>query len=187
MADTTDFIIPDFGNFNIDLDLSAFDTTAVEFMGEDLEQSRYITPKFQPVNPRHIIYDNAKRLGQKIDIRNHTRHDLIVGGNFIFGDFIEALLTTQRIQAKRMVINTLSLSQENVDSLRNLMHADYILQLDLIVSVYFYSHEKHALVPYIYKALDTGGRFQMTVTIALTALTAYTSRKQIKTLARRFL
>lgn len=62
-----------------------------------------------------------------------------------------------------MTISTLSLSQNNVDSLANLMNASYIDELNLIVSVYFYGNEKYSLIPYIYKALDIGNKFQLSV------------------------
>lgn len=62
-----------------------------------------------------------------------------------------------------MTITTLSLSQNNIDSLHNLMEGGYIGELNLIVSVYFWAHEIHQLIPYIYRQLDINDRFQLCV------------------------
>lgn len=62
-----------------------------------------------------------------------------------------------------MTISTLSLSQNNVDSLVNLVEADYLQKLNLIVSDYFFSHERHDLVPYMYEELDKNDMFQLSV------------------------
>lgn len=65
--------------------------------------------------------------------------------------------------AQKMTISTLSLSQNNVDSLHTLMDKGYIEELNLIISVYFWGNERSSLVPYIYKQLDIGDRFQLAV------------------------
>ena len=62
-----------------------------------------------------------------------------------------------------MTISTLSLSQNNVDSLHNLLKYGYIDELNLIVSVYFYGNEIRALIPYIYRQLDIDNKFQLAV------------------------
>ena len=51
----------------------------------------------------------------------------------------------------------------NVDSLFLLMDKGYVKQLDLIVSAYFWGNERMGLIPYIYRQLDMGGRFQLAV------------------------
>lgn len=120
-------------------------------------------PPLRVVNPQHIIYDNAARLAADIKFPDNSRYDVVVGGDFIFGDFIEAFVVGNRAFCERMVISTLSLSQDNVDSLSNLVSSGLVKRLDLLVSDYFYSHERNALVPYIYETLDIDGRFQMAV------------------------
>lgn len=63
-----------------------------------------------------------------------------------------------------MTISTLSLSENNIDSLWGLIQDGLINKLDLIVSDYFFSHEKRNLVEYIYEKLDTDdNRFQLAV------------------------
>lgn len=62
-----------------------------------------------------------------------------------------------------MTISTLSLSQENVDSLENCLLGGYIEELNLIVSAYFYAHNVRTLIPYIYKRLDKDNKFQLAI------------------------
>jgi len=62
-----------------------------------------------------------------------------------------------------MTISTLSMSENNVDSLKNLYLGDYLQELNIIVSDYFYTHERHDLVDYMYKELDVENKFQLSV------------------------
>lgn len=91
------------------------------------------------------------------------RADAFIAGSFIFGDFIEAFMTMNHAITSKMTISTLSMSQENVDSLHNLMEAGFIKELNLIISVYFWAHERNGLLPYIYEQLDMDNRFQLAV------------------------
>jgi len=124
--------------------------------------SRYVTPppSFE-IDERYLKYSNAEKLAKDIKIEKNIRHLVIIDGSFIFGDFIEALIVEKNYSVKRMVISTLSMSQNNVDSLKNLFNGDYLEKLDLIVSDYFFSHEKGDLVPYIYQELDIEDKFQL--------------------------
>lgn len=124
--------------------------------------SRYITPpQALEIDERYLKYSDAKKLAKNIEIEKNIRHFFIIDGSFIFGDFIEALIVEKNYLVKRMVISTLSMSQNNVDSLRNLLDGNYIEKLDLIVSDYFFSHEKADLLPYIYEQLDIDNKFQL--------------------------
>ncbi len=160
--DTTNIDLPDFGNFDIpDLDLGGFDFDPGDTADTD---NRYIRPRLVPMRSRQVCFDNARELARNIDLtRERSRYDCIVSGSFIFGDFIEAFMTMHNCKAVRMTITTLSLSQENVDSLATLMQKGYIDRLDMVVSDYFFSHERHGLIPYMYRELDTGDRFQLAV------------------------
>jgi ABC-type Fe3+-citrate transport system substrate-binding protein len=62
-----------------------------------------------------------------------------------------------------MTISTLSLSENNIDSLGNLFYGDYLQKLNIIVSTYFFSHERSNLIPYMYRELDKDNRFQLAV------------------------
>lgn len=159
LAQEQDFL-GDIGNFelpDIDLDLMEF------LPSDETEETRYTLPKVVPMREDFVLYDNAQKMARELRLGFGERFDAFVSGSFIFGDFIEAYLTTQRACAKKMTISTLSLSQNNVDSLHTLMDKGYIEELNLIISVYFWGNERRSLVPYIYKQLDIGDRFQLAV------------------------
>jgi len=137
-----------------------------ELFKSSAKKSRIHNPRHQPEMLAHKVkYKNALQLAEDIGPMNlpGQRVFAVVDGSFIFGDFIEAYLVTHNLLAKRMVISTLSMSQENVDSLKNLIIGDYLHQLDIIVSDYFYGHERHSLIKYMYEHLDTDNRFQLAV------------------------
>ena len=163
--DVPDF---DFGDIGVDTDLD-LDDLEIALEGLDLQEgapediTRYTMPKVYKIPADFVMYDNAEKLARELRLDRYQRSDVIISGAFIFGDFIEAYMTTHRAATDRMVISTLSLSQNNVDSLANLMEAGYIGQLDMIVSVYFWSHERYGLIPYIYRKLDKDDRFQLAV------------------------
>lgn len=172
-SDSFDFL-GDIGNFDIpefDLDLFDYDPSEVA----DTE-NRYCKPKMIPMKEDQILYDNAVKLAKEIDLTETDRYDCIVSGSFIFGDFIEAFLVHNNCRAETMTITTLSLSQENIDSLSNLLQKGYIGQLDMIVSDYFYGHERHQLIPYMYRALDIENRFQLAVAFVHTKTVHMTTR-----------
>lgn len=145
----------DLNDFNIDMSLDC------SLFGDN---TRYIKPKIQqPYKEKNIKYKYAVEAVKDIILEKNMRYNYIVSGQFIFGDFIEALAVEKNLLIYHMLISTLSLSQNNVDSLYNLINGDYLKKLDMIVSAYFYSHEKHKLIPYIYKALDKDNMFQLAV------------------------
>jgi hypothetical protein len=133
----------------------------------DLElETRYVKPAyFRAVSQRNIKAEHAKDLVKSIKLERGMRIHAVVSGNFVFSHFLRELLMENDIKAKRVVISTLSMSQECVEALKDICDLGYCDQLDLIVSAYFYSHEKHALIPYIYEALDhdKGADFQLAV------------------------
>ncbi len=45
--------------------------------------------------------------------------------------------------AEEIFIATLSMSQENADSLANIFHGDYAREINLIVSDFWYAHERY--------------------------------------------
>lgn len=151
----------DFPEIDLSLDLGDFDLgsdfdTEVEF------ETRYIKPRFRPGIPEeHLAYKNAEALAAEMVVSPGSRHYIIVDGSFYFGDFIEALVVQNDWHIPEMTVSTLSMNQNNVDSLRNLMTGGYVERLNLIVSAYFYSHERSSLIKYIYKQLDIGDRFQL--------------------------
>ena len=155
-----------------------FKDDALEFQGFDLSDddfasdeefdsqldfdTRYIKPRrFKNVQSRAVKYHNAKKMAQDITLGKNERVFCVISGAFIAGDFIEAFCVEKNLHVKKMVVQTLSLSQNNVDSLHNLLVGDYVDSLSLIVSDYFYSHERRGLLPYIYQELDIDDKFQL--------------------------
>ena len=142
----------DIPEINIDLDL-----------GLNSFNNRYQKAKEIHEMPSGMIkYANAKKLAKNIDLDKQTRYNCIVAGNFIFGDFIEAFIVENNCKCEVM-ISTLSMDQNNIDSLHNLIKGGFIDKLDMIISDYFYSHERGALIPYMYKYLDLDNKFQLAV------------------------
>lgn len=141
------------------MDKTAFSATLKTSMG--VSQSRYIKPpKCKEIPERFLKYEFAVDLARGIAPEFGMRVFAMLDGKFIAGDFIEAFFVHHNLHARRMVISTLSMSENNVDSLANLVTGEYVDALDLVVSDYFFSHERRNLVPYIYQELDKNDKFQ---------------------------
>lgn len=155
----------DFGN----LDAPEFDLDTLDILGDDdREETRYSKPRaHNPHRMSFVLYNNAEKLAANLKLGKGERADAIIGGDFIFGDFIEAYITTHDIGCRKLTISTLSLNQNNVDSLRNLIDGGYVSELNLIVSVYFWSNERRVLIPYIYEKLDVADKFQLAVATSI--------------------
>lgn len=125
--------------------------------------NRYIELESDPDIPEHAVaYRHADDLAKAIgSVRGRFR--CILGGRFIFGDLIEALIVNNNWLVRELWINTLSLSNENIDSLQNLINpeADYVRKLNLIVSDHFYQNYRSTFVRYAYDELDVDNRFQL--------------------------
>lgn len=149
----------DFGLGDFNLDLTAFDLNAAP------NANRYILPKpSRHVRQYAVNYDRAadlvKDCGQ--DILDGARVDAMLSGNFIFGDFFEALAVECMAKIDSLTLSTLSFGQENVDSLANMMRTGFLGSLGIIVSDYFWAHNRRD-AKYIYEALDIDDRFQLAV------------------------
>jgi hypothetical protein len=149
-------MIPD---FNIEIDLGNFSEIEINI---DIDTNqRYCKPAMS--RSKNVKYKNAKELAKEIQIKQNERFFCIIDGSFIFGDFIEAFIYERAMKVKELTLSTLSMSQENIDSFYNLMQNGYIEKLNIIVSDFFYSHERHNLVKYMYDKLDFDNRFQLSV------------------------
>lgn len=162
-------------DFNLDLDLSG------GFKSPDVE-TRYVIPKkIRGIKSSRVKYSNAEKLVDDIDeLRNGDRVFSVLAGSFIFGDLIEAYIVKHNIGVKEMTISTLSLSEENIDSLANLINGGFVEKLNIIVSDYFYSHEKHHLINYMYRELDVDNKFQLAVARVHTKITMFETDDQLK-------
>lgn len=147
-----------------ELNIGDFDVN-IEFdisMPESGFDNRYKAVKISKECPASKLkYSNAEKLAKSLKFDKNIRYDCIVSGNFIFGDFIEAFIVENNAKCKTMTISTLSLDQNNVDSLANLIKAGYVEELNMIVSDYFYAHERGSIIPYMYEHLDVEDRFQL--------------------------
>lgn len=152
------FDTPNIDEEYIDIDLFDYDRE------DNNSDVRYMRPRPARIPTACVRYDNADALAREIDFKAGMRYDMFVSGSFIFGDFIEAFLRNNNCKAVKMTIGTLSMSKENVDSLFLLMDLGFIDNLRLMVSDYFYGHERREIVPYIYNRLDIDNRFQLGVT-----------------------
>ena len=131
-----------------------------DFMSEN--KDRYHNPKpYKGIKEKFVKYSHAVRAANYIEIGDNTRSHMVTAGSFEFGDFIEALLKERNAQVKHMSVSTLSMSQNNIDSFANLLHDGWVDKLDLIVSDYFYAHERHQLVPYMLHELDHEDSFNL--------------------------
>ena len=121
------------------------------------EDVRILKPKIDVSSVcRFVSFANAEEFARQISLESGDRTFAWVSGSFIFGDIIEALMTARNVGIKKLHITSLSFSQENIDSLKNvmLMMGDELERLVLVLSGYQYSHEKFNLVPYMYEELD---------------------------------
>jgi hypothetical protein len=140
----------DFTDFSIDLD-KVFETRICK------------PPRTREIAEINLKYAYAEDLAKEIQVDTGTRYFVVINGSFYFGDFIEALIIKNQFKVVEMTISTLSMCENNVDSLALLMQNGYVQNLNLIVSDYFYSHERGNLIEYIYEELDKENRFQLAV------------------------
>jgi hypothetical protein len=145
-------------NFNINLDLD-FNID----LGDSLIEPRILKATKTIQKESFVKSNNAKTFFQDIELKKDCRIHCILNGNFQFFDMIFEMFVKYKIKVKKMTISTLSLSQDNIESMAVLLENGFIDELNLIVSDFFYSHEKHQLIPFIYQQLDIDNKFQLAV------------------------
>lgn len=120
----------------------SFDFSALSFHGAEPEQEEI--PK---LNTEPVAFENAEAMAGAIDYGKD--YFALVSGNFIFGDFIEALCLKKELEPSAIYLTTLGMSKDNVDSIVNLV--DYLGcdKVNLLVSHYFSGTERNGLMPYI--------------------------------------
>lgn len=154
----------DFDDFESEVDEGFDDTNESDDDFEDVFEfeSRYVTPD-APItaDERFLKYEYAEDLAKEIVLSKNCRYFCLINGSFYFGDFIEALIKHNNLHVKEMTVSTLSLNQNNVDSFGNLLHDGYLNKLNLIVSDFFFAHERQTLIPYMFKELDIDNKFQL--------------------------
>ena len=138
-----------------DFDISKLDATK----GDDgIGCPRYLLPKvYEKTAKEPVLYEKAIDFAKGFKFEPGYRAMCFVSGNFVFGDILEALVETRRVELAKVTIQTLSLSQESIDSLWNVCDMSPGLKsLRLCIGGYFWAHEHHpgGLVPYLYQELD---------------------------------
>lgn len=172
-----DFEIPeDEGTENFWGDVDFLESFSTDFA--DPEKNRYIKPPRQ--QPQPVKYEYAVQLAKQLKIEKDCSYFALVSGNFILGDIFEAIAVEQQIQYQRLDISSLSLSHDNVDSLRNLQMHKYAVQINLIVSDYFFAHERNDIVKYIYQELDRDNSFQLAVAGIHTKICSFITHSGLK-------
>ena len=130
----------------------------------DMAEHRYINPGRKNISSKSVTFRNAIELAKEIGpVKADDRYFIMLPGTFVFGDFLEAWIIWNKYDVEEMTISTLSLSQNNIDSLRNLIDGEYLRKLNIIVSDYFFAHERNSLVGYMYHQLDINDMFQLAV------------------------
>ena len=150
----------DIKDLNLD-DLLMADDTELDFKLDDFAgyfeekvESKYCKPKVYKLECKPD-YKYAKQLAEDLKLYPGELVHCMVAGSFIFGDFIEALLVEKDVVCTEMLISTLSMSQNNIDSLAGLRKTGHLTgKLTIMLSNYFYSHEKFSLIPYALENLD---------------------------------
>jgi hypothetical protein len=151
-----------------------FDIGAFGFETDPEKESRYIKPPLTKQLPDRLLkFSNAEKLAKAINFNSGESTFALLAGNFVFCDFIEAFFYQHNIYTDRLQISTLSLAYDNIIILKNLMNGGFVQNFDLIISSYFYSHERHNLIKEIYKELDFGDRFQLAVAAIHTKMVSF--------------
>lgn len=124
---------------------------------QPIEQDVYNRPKV--MKPQVVCYEYALDFAEALRLSDDTEVFAFVSGNFVFGDFVEALVDLGRLSVKRMSIMTLSLNDENIDSIRNIIEWQQVERLDIVISDYWFAHErkKGGLVDYLFQELTVEG------------------------------
>jgi len=143
---------------DFDFDISKLDATK----GDDgIGCPRYLLPKvYEQTVKEPVLYERALDFAKGFEFEQGYRAMCFVSGNFVFGDILEALVDLRKVDLSKVTIQTLSLSQESIDSLWNVCDmSPHLTSLRLCIGGYFWAHEHHpgGLVPYLYQELDQGG------------------------------
>lgn len=146
-----------------------FETQDFDFEGTDefWHKEWYEKPSMR--KPLAVNFRRAEELADHIgNLKNEgDRTYSIVDGSFIVGDLLEACMVRRQWITEELTIITLSLSQENIDSMFNLVKGGFVQNLNIIVSAYFFSHERNGFLKYTYKLFEDAGlldRIQISAT-----------------------
>lgn len=153
-------------DLGFDFDMEELDFDLEDFsLWEDTEpdeRTRILIPTLDAEIITHTChFCHAEEFARQVRLGDRGRTYAWVSGAFIFGDIPEALWRQRGVSIKELYVASLSISEENIDSWAGLMSTGMIERFDLLLSGYFYSHEKYKLIPLIYERLDKGSRFNV--------------------------
>lgn len=116
----------------------------------ELEEVKIVIPDthFENVNYDFAI-DFVKGLNRD---RNSHQYGFLTG-KFIMGDIFEAMHDVYNYQFKHLIVSSLSLNENNIDSFKNLFLFGCIEKLTIIVSDFWYSHAKYKMYDYFQKEM----------------------------------
>lgn len=133
------------------------------FAKKTAQHLRYVRPTVKPIPARKVKWEHAKTAAANLSITHGDRIYFIVSGNFIFAEFIEAIIYKHNWHIKRMIVSTLSMSYDNVFTFKNLIKGNYVEQLDVILNNAFYVHERNGIVRALVQECDIDDKFQLAI------------------------
>ncbi len=113
-----------------------------------IKQVHHIKP-----TTRKVLYKNAVKAAGKINLDDKSTF-CFMDGSFIYGDFLEAFFVDKNIHTKELIISTLSMSENNIYNLKNLIKGGYVDKIILIISDYFFRTERRKLIKVLLNELD---------------------------------
>ena len=136
-------------DFNFETDTES-DFDQDHFSSQDWFENVKKSRKFSRIN-----FLNASKMAKGLPDFEEDGDRLysFVSGSFIFGDLIEAMLVEKKWLSEEVTISTLSMNQENIDSLFNLIEWGLVYKVNILISRLWFINERGRgmLVPYFYK------------------------------------
>lgn len=142
-------------DLDFDFDLGDFEVLTEDQPDHEVTRQRILKPRIdmKAIDTRLVDYDNARQFVKDLDLTNNSRVYAWLDGSFIFGEIPEALGEIGH-PVRKAWITSLGLSEENVDSFYNCFMLYGLEKLCLLLSGYYYSHEKFKIIPYMLDKLD---------------------------------
>jgi len=91
-----------------------------------------------------VHYKNAIKLVKQLKYfpKKNEAYYIWIQGNFIFGDFITQFIVQHNLRLKELTIITLSITQNNIEALDELIIKGYCNKINLVLSEYYIRTEK---------------------------------------------
>lgn len=122
----------------------AFDFSSLDFSMPVFSPDEEARP-INRLSPVPVSDENAEALARHIDWQRD--YIALVSGAFIFGDFLELLLYVHDLRPTAVYITTLGMSENNMDSIVNMVEYLGAEKVNLIISQYFESVKRNDMFP----------------------------------------